>query len=188
MSPDSTGSTSSSNASSTEATESTVTCGTSTKPVALRRKEAGDAFKRLKECMKEISEFEVEYVDFEKVIHERDAAIHDLRASRDKIENKDQKINLLQNCRKLDLEAFLAKTGKLEEEKSRMVKEHSSEKKTTKKELDSYLAKIKSLKVEVERAHDEAQLTQAQLEAVKQELAQWKAPFARLRPLDIRDL
>lgn len=188
MSSNSTGSTSSSSASSSEDTETRVACPTSTESVVLRRKEAYGAFKRLKDCMKEISEFETEYADFDKVIHERDAAIDDVQTIRDKLENKDQEINFLKNCRKLDLEDFLAKTGNLEKDKCRMVKEHSSEKEITDKKLDTYQAKINSLNVEVGRAHDEARLTQAQLEAANQELAQWKAPVAQLRPVDARDL
>lgn len=188
MSSHSTVSTSSSSDSSTEGTEPTITSGTSIKPVALRRKDACNAFKRLKDCMKEISEFETEYADFEKVVHERNAAIEDLRTSRDELEKKDKKIVLLKSCQELNLENFVAKTGKLEEEKSRMVKEHSSAKKAKEQELDSYLSKIKFLNAEVKRAHDEARLAQAQLEAANQELARWKAPSALLRPLDARDL
>lgn len=169
-------------------TKSTVTRATSTTTAGPKREQAYGAFKRLKDYMKEISEFETEYADFDKVIHERDGVIDDLHAMEDKLEKKEREINLLKSCRKLDLEEFLAKTDNLKEELRQLVKKHSSEKQHAEKVLHSQQAKIASISTEVERAKDDIRLTKAQLEASNQELAQWRASLAHLRPLDTRDL
>lgn len=169
-------------------TKSTVTRAAPTNTVVLRREQAYGAFKRLQDYMKEISAFETEYADFDKVIHDRDAVINDLHAIKDKFGKRERDIDLLRSCRKLDLEEFLVKTDNLKEEICQMVKKHSSEKKQAENDLHLHQTKIASMSTELERAKDEIRLTKAQLEASNQELAQWRAPLSHLRPLDARDL
>jgi chromosome segregation ATPase len=173
---------------SSDTAKSTVTRATSTNTVALKREQAYGAFKRLKDYMKEISEFETEYADFDKIIHERDAVVDDLQAIKDKFEKRERETDVLKSCQKLDLEQFLAKTESLKEEKSQMVERHSLEKQQAEKVLHLHQTKIASINTELERAKDEIRLTKAQLEASNQELAQWGACLSRLRPLNARDL
>jgi chromosome segregation ATPase len=167
--------------------------------VTPKKKQAHNVFKRLVDCLKDISDHEPEYADFERVSRQREDAISELEAIRLKLESKDKHINVLENTRKLELGDVFAKTGQLQqdmqkltdkwnEEKKQLGKAHSAEMQKVKGELQKHLSEIASLSNEHDRAKREVQLTKAQLEVANQELAQWKAPLSILRPLGVEDL